>query len=429
MAINRVMSEKCDFCGKVFDKLSQLYMHKQSHTPNLLLHQHSHPAFGMDINQATLKREADDQYLPVTKQLQVVKKSSDESDFEPSFYNKGKKLKRKRGSDDEDQDSTAKRFREKDEDNSGFEVIPYDRNESKIRRGKIKKKKLKGRKLKEILDKDGELDLEIDNAPDRESKSVEIYSPDYELNAEKEQQNNKQLIRNLNRVIEDTREECANEIEEEKEKCRDTLLNIKKLNKERLTELKEEHKEKLDEKMLQKDKRHKDEISRITEKFEDEMKEKDKKWKEMEKEFEERINNLNNLLDSKQEDEAYLTPLAQAIFNCTTMEEIFEIKNLIENYKVNELTVNHFKTLQNMFLSLSYGVLPICQPQRDNITDSQRELVGKIRNSSFVTAKGLLRENREQIANLFSIVGDSLKLARNSFNRYGFNNEGDKRKS
>ena len=273
------------------------------------------------------------------------------------------------------------------------------------------------------------MDLEIDNAPDRESKSVEIYSPDYELNAEKEKQNNKQLIRNLNRVIEDTREECANEIEEEKEKCRDTLLNIKKLNKERLTELKEEHKEKLDEKMLQKDKRHKDEISSITEKFEDEMKEKDKKWKEMEKEFEERINNLNNLLDSKQEDEAYLTPLAQAIFNCTTMEEIFEIKNLIENYKVNELTVNHFKTLQNMFLSLSYGVLPICQPQRDNITDSQRELVGKIRNSSFVTAKGLLRENREQIANLFSIVGDSLKLARNSFNRYGFNNEGDKRKS
>ena len=147
---------------------------------------------------------------------------------------------------------------------------------------KIKKKKLKGRKLKEILDKDGELDLEIDNAPDRESKSVEIYSPDYELNAEKEKQNNKQLIRNLNRVIEDTREECANEIEEEKEKCRDTLLNIKRLNKERLTELKEAHQDKLDEKMIQKDKRHKDEIASITEKFEEEMKEKEKngrKWK------------------------------------------------------------------------------------------------------------------------------------------------------
>ena len=429
MSINRVMSETCDFCGKVFDKLSQLYMHKQSHTPNLLLHQHSHPAFGMDTNQGTVKRERDDQYLPVANKLQVVKKSSDESDFESTVYNKGKRSKRKRGSDDEDQDSNAKRFREKDEDNSGLEVVPYDRNESKIRRGKLKKKKLKGRKLKEILDKDGELDLALDNIPDTKSKTVEIYSPDYEMNSEKEKQDHKQLIKNLNRVIEDTREECANEIEEEKEKCRDTLLNIKRLNKERLTELKEAHQDKLDEKMIQKDKRHKDEIASITEKFEEEMKEKDKKWKEMEKDFEERIDSLSNLLDSKQEDEAYLTPLAQAIFNCTTMEEIFEIKNLIENYKVNELTLNHFKTLQNMFLSLSYGVLPICQPQRDNITDSQRELVGKIRNSSFITAKQLLKENREKIANLFSIVGDSLKLARNSFNRYGFQKEGDKRKS
>jgi len=81
------MSGTCDFCVKVFDKLSQLYMHKQSHTPNLLLHQHSHPASGMDTNQGTVKRKRDDQYLSVANKLQVVKKSSDESDFESSFYN------------------------------------------------------------------------------------------------------------------------------------------------------------------------------------------------------------------------------------------------------------------------------------------------------------------------------------------------------
>ena len=68
------------------------------------------------------------------------------------------------------------------------------------------------------------------------------------------------------------------------------------------------------------------------------------------------------------------------------MEEIFEIKNLIEIYRVNKLTNKHYKTLQNMFLSLSYGILPICQCQRDTIADSQRELVGKIQNSSLKEA-------------------------------------------
>ena len=159
------------------------------------------------------------------------------------------------------------------------------------------------------------------------------------------------------------------------------------------------------------------------------MKEKDKKFETMESDYKAKIDMLDKLLKSEQEDDDYLTPLAGAIFNCTTMEEIFEIKNLIESYKVNELTEKHYKTLQNMFLSLSYGVLPICQPQRDTITDSQRELVGKIQNSSFNAVKGILNENRKEIANLFTVIEDSLKLARNSFNRYGVQREGYKRSS
>ena len=159
------------------------------------------------------------------------------------------------------------------------------------------------------------------------------------------------------------------------------------------------------------------------------MKEKDKEFEAMENDYKAKIDMLNKLLQSEQDEEDYLTPLAGAIFNCTSMEEIFEIKNLVESYKVNELTDKHYKTLQNMFLSLSYGVLPICQPQRDTITDSQRELVGKIQNSSFNTVKNILNENRKEIANLFTIIEDSLKLARNSFNRYGVQREGYKRSS
>ena len=38
------MANECEYCGKTFTKLSQLYMHKNTHTPSLLLHQHPHPA-------------------------------------------------------------------------------------------------------------------------------------------------------------------------------------------------------------------------------------------------------------------------------------------------------------------------------------------------------------------------------------------------
>ena len=437
MAINTVMVEKCEICGKRFELLSHLYMHKQSHTPNLLLHQHPHPAFGMDTKQVAL-REKGDRYLPVANTLRVQSKSSDDSDFEFSSYNKGRRLKRKRSSDDgEDGGPIVKRIREKEATNKSLKIKPYDRNDRRIKRGKAKKARVKGRKLKKVLDNEDEKGIDSsEEERDPGLRAVEIYSSDSEMENQREKQSNFREVKNLKNMLEDVREDCRDMINDEKERCTDTLLEVKSKNKTLLAGLKENHRDdiiaiekKCEEKLSQKDKVHKIEIDNLTEKFEDGMKEKHKEFEAMESDYKAKIDMLNKLLQSEQEDDEYLTPLAGAIFNCTTMEQIFEIKNLIESYKVNELTEKHYKTLQNMFLSLSYGVLPICQPQRDTITDSQRELVGKIQNSSFNTVKGVLNENREEIANLFTVIEDSLKLARNSFNRYGVQREGYKRSS
>ena len=431
------MVEKCEICGKGFELLSHLYMHKQSHTPNLLLHQHPHPAFGMDTKQVAL-REKGDRYLPVANTLRVQSKSSDDSDFEFSSYNKGKRLKRKRSIDDEeDGGPTLKRIREKEATNKRLKIKPYDRNDRRIKRGKAKKARIKSRKLKKILDNDDEKGVDSsEEERDPGLRAVEIYSSDSEMENQREKQSNFREVKNLRNMLEDVREDCRNMIDDEKERCRDILLEVKNENKTLVDGLKETHKDdiigiekKCEEKLSEKDRVHKIEIDNLTERFEDGMKEKDKEKEAMEKDLKAKIEMLNKLLQKEQEDEDYLTPLARAIFNCTTMEEIFEIKNLIETYKVNELTQKHYNTLQNMFLSLAYGVLPICQPQRDTITDSQRELAGKIQNSSFNTVKGILNENRKEIANLFTIIEDSLKLARNSFNRYGVHEEGHKRSS
>ena len=95
------------------------------------------------------------------------------------------------------------------------------------------------------------------------------------------------------------------------------------------------------------------------------------------------------------------------------MEEIFEIQNLIENHQIDVVIQRHLKTLQNRFFSLSFGILPICQPQREKITDRQRKLVENIQSVSASCAKGLLNQNRQDLINLFVIIKDSLKLASN----------------
>ena len=138
----------------------------------------------------------------------------------------------------------------------------------------------------------------------------------------------------------------------------------------------------------------------------------------IEEQCREKIRTLEELVKSLQEDDLDINPLVNAIFNCTTMEEIIKIQRLVESHQIDVVIRDHLKTLQDLFLSLSYGILPICQPQRKRVTDNQRDLVEKIQTATKPTAKRLLTANKDQVVNLFSIIKDSIKLARNSYNKY-----------
>lgn len=157
---------------------------------------------------------------------------------------------------------------------------------------------------------------------------------------------------------------------------------------------------------------HEDEITSLKKGHREEL-------EDMEGHYESKIKLLTDQLKSMQDDDADMNYLAKMIFNCTTMEEIFQIKRLIEDHRIGEVVEKHLDTLQTLLLSLSYGILPICQPQRDKVSDSQRKLVNKIQTSSKATAKQTIKQNQNEVVNLFSIIGDSLKLARDSFNRFG----------
>ena len=496
------MRNECEYCGKTFEKLSQLYMHKNTHTPSLLLHQHPHPAFGVDAKQVvpvssnrTLSKPRKDSWridrnvdnknpTMVDTYSRSIKRKRDEHDSELEIddsYDRNNKrqkydksdlglevvdsydridnkikrgikkkdrlknrkyisslsdneqrnpnlkvvdryersVKRKRDDNDSDleigdsYDRSGKR-RKEDENDSDLEFVDsYDRIEKKRRRAIEKKNRVKSRKLKKFSDDDErDPDLKVVD------KYTQSFKKDYKK-CEKEKEN-------LQKEIEDVIKNCNKRIEEEKEKIRDNIKNIKDTCRDMLETKDRQHKadisemaEQYENDIKQKEKIYKVELDNRDEEHEDEIKSKNDEFKEMKKELEEKIDVLIKHRKWEDEEEENITPLAQAIFNCTTIGEIFEIENLIKSQRINELQDKHYKTLQNMFLSLSYGILPICQPQRNTITESQRKLVEKIQGSSKSTAKKLVLENREEIANLFSIIEDSLVLARNSFNRYG----------
>ena len=196
------------------------------------------------------------------------------------------------------------------------------------------------------------------------------------------------------------------------EKCRDEIDKMKTFHQRKMSDLEELLNNKRDDEIQDLNRKH--------DKLVSDMKNDHKKeLGDTERECQRKLELLDDQIKAMEKDEEDLSSLSKAIFNCTTMDEIFQIQKLVNNHQLDEVIKNHLPTLQNLFLSLSYGILPICQPQRQQVTEEQRKVVERIQTASTQTAKKILQENRGDITNLFTIIKNSIKLARDSYNRYG----------
>ena len=221
-------------------------------------------------------------------------------------------------------------------------------------------------------------------------------------------------------------EECLASEKRSENLCQKKLLDLKKKYEERIDLLKENYREKLrdfgTEMKAEYDKR----VDKIRESHAKATKDlndaHEKAMEDFERECKRKIKLLSDQLQAVKEDDDDLSSLTKAIFNCTTMEEIFQIQKLINNHRIDELIQNHLPTLQNLLLSLSFGILPICQPQRDQVTNEQRRVVEQLQTASPSNAKNILRNKRGDVINLFTIIKDSIKLARDTYNRYSVSN-------
>ena len=115
---------------------------------------------------------------------------------------------------------------------------------------------------------------------------------------------------------------------------------------------------------------------------------------------------------------ANIKPLNEAIYNEPTIAEMIKVERLVGKYRFDELVAGHIDALQKLLTGLSYGAIPLTQPQREEITESQRKLVRELEEASPEEAGIIIKQNIQEIANLFTIIEDSLKLVRNSFQRF-----------
>ena len=139
----------------------------------------------------------------------------------------------------------------------------------------------------------------------------------------------------------------------------------------------------------------------------------------LEEEWAVEIKYLNNQIQVLKDGEGDTGDLTKAIFNVSAIREIIEIQRLIKNHQINEVLQDHLPTFKNMLLSLSSGVLPLCQPQRSKVTNKQRMLVEQLQSATRSSAaKRILRDKEVEIISLFEIVKHSLKLAVSSFNHF-----------
>ena len=175
--------------------------------------------------------------------------------------------------------------------------------------------------------------------------------------------------------------------------------------------------QKLEHNIMNLRQKHKIEIAEIRQKYNDSLKE-----MEMQLEKEKSIHAweiTESASDDDDNDKEILSTLTKAINNATAMSQVYEIQRLMEEGQINEILKKHFITFKNVLQGLTYGIIPLCQSQRDQVTDSQRNLVQKLQFSTKQTAAKLLKGRHSEIIKLFLIVKDSIKLIRISYNKYG----------
>ena len=189
----------------------------------------------------------------------------------------------------------------------------------------------------------------------------------------------------------------------------------------------------------------------------DELTDNDIKWKEVADKYERGAKSLQDVIASLQEkmiiverekknykekigeQQKYISELRESkgslphfnsiskeIYNCVSISEIRRVHKLFrKNILKGIADEKNIKVIQRIFSGLFNGVIPVCNPQRTVLTESQLEIMDRIQNSSVDKAQNILRDNIQVIIRIFDYIDTSLKTAVDLFYQYGSKDEDD----
>ena len=105
-----------------------------------------------------------------------------------------------------------------------------------------------------------------------------------------------------------------------------------------------------------------------------------------------------------------LNSMNKRIFKKSTIQNIEKILALLRQDKIGSIIENHYQTVKTMFWGLVFGAIPVCEIQRQNITELQRTLVDRILDLPAKKGQLVLREEEGELSSFLNIIKRSLKF-------------------
>jgi hypothetical protein len=118
-----------------------------------------------------------------------------------------------------------------------------------------------------------------------------------------------------------------------------------------------------------------------------------------------------------------MTPLDKALNNSVTIDEINEIRHLINTDNLEAILMDDDKLsiIQKIISGMVEGVIPISNPQELAFSDDQKSFMKDLQNVGLDNIRELITDNVDNFYEVFQILDMSLKLVVKAFNKYGQN--------
>ena len=105
-----------------------------------------------------------------------------------------------------------------------------------------------------------------------------------------------------------------------------------------------------------------------------------------------------------------LASMNKRIFKKSTIKNIEKILGLLRQNEIGGIIDNYYQTVKTMFWGLVFGAIPVCEIQRQSITELQRRLVDRILDLPAKKGQLVLHEEEGELFGFLNIIKRSLKF-------------------